>query len=187
MRVLVRHGVVVVLVLAGVADIASGDPVAHGLALVAVAAALAASEVRRRRGAAASERSRRRFVVTVPGAVGALAYAILVGGFARFSWPISVAVAIPGGSAVAFAWRGTPELPVRTPSEDRAGTLAWALLFVALGLWELQALLLQPSLTTSSWAHPTLSTLMDPVLASHSGRSITLGAWLFVGGWLLER
>jgi hypothetical protein len=59
--------------------------------------------------------------------------------------------------------------------------------FVALGLWELQALLLQPSLTTSSWAHPTLSTLMDPVLASHLGRSISLGAWLLIGGWLLER
>jgi hypothetical protein len=58
---------------------------------------------------------------------------------------------------------------------------------LALAAWEVQALLLQPSLTTSSWAHPTLSTLMDPVLAVHLGRSITLAVWLGLGGWLLER
>jgi hypothetical protein len=59
--------------------------------------------------------------------------------------------------------------------------------FVALALWELSALLLQPSLTTGSWAHPTISVLMDPILATHLGRSIVLSLWLASGGFLLQR
>ena len=56
--------------------------------------------------------------------------------------------------------------------------MAWVSLFIALGLWELSALLLQPTLTTDSYAHPTISVLTDPVLATHLGRSIALFAWL---------
>jgi len=59
--------------------------------------------------------------------------------------------------------------------------------FLALALWELAALLLQPSLTSPSAAHPTISTLMDPVLASHLGRSIALLLWLAFGWLLMER
>jgi len=54
------------------------------------------------------------------------------------------------------------------------------------GLWELTQLLLQPTLTTDSYAHPTISVLTDPVLASHVGRSILLFVWLAVG-WFLVR
>jgi hypothetical protein len=59
--------------------------------------------------------------------------------------------------------------------------------FVALGLWELTQLLLQPSLTTDSQAHPTLSVLTDPVLGTHPGRSIALFAWAAFGWFLLQR
>jgi hypothetical protein len=70
---------------------------------------------------------------------------------------------------------------------DPWGTVSWVAVFLALALWELAALLLQPSLTTPSAAHPTISTLTDPVLASHLGRSITLSLWLVLGWLLLER
>jgi hypothetical protein len=57
---------------------------------------------------------------------------------------------------------------------------------VALGLWELTQLLLQPSLTTDSRSHPTISVLTDPVLGSHPGRSVLLFAWL-AAGWFLVK
>jgi hypothetical protein len=55
------------------------------------------------------------------------------------------------------------------------------------GLWELLALAQQPSLDDTSYAHPTLSALTDPVLASHPGRSLALAVWLLIGGYLVRR
>jgi hypothetical protein len=46
---------------------------------------------------------------------------------------------------------------------------------------------LQPSITTDSYAHPTISTLTDPVLAASPGRSLVLAAWLAFGWYLVER
>ena len=66
------------------------------------------------------------------------------------------------------------------------GSVLWAAVFITLGLWELTMLLLQPTLKTDSWPHPTLSTLMDPVLASHPGRTISICVWVALG-WVLVR
>jgi hypothetical protein len=54
-------------------------------------------------------------------------------------------------------------------------------------LWELWSLLEQPNLATSSYAHPTISTLTDPVLSTWAGRSVVLAGWLGLGGFLVER
>lgn len=184
-----RYRVVIVLTVAGVVDVMTGDPAAHGLALVAVAVALLAEEAGRRRAAPppATPRPRRRFRASVPALVGGLAYAVAVGTFARFSWPLTIAVVVPGAVAIAFAWRATPVVAPVAARTEEGGALPWAAVFLALAAWEVQALLLQPSLTTSSWAHPTLSTLMDPILAAHAGRSVSLAAWLLIGAWLLGR
>ena len=48
-------------------------------------------------------------------------------------------------------------------------------------------LLQQPSLTTDSYTHPTVSTLTDPVLATGPGRAVVLLAWLAFGWYLVER
>ena len=64
--------------------------------------------------------------------------------------------------------------------------MLWAGLLAAAGVWELVALSLQPSLTTTSYAHPAISTLTDPVLATHAGRSAALAIWVATG-WLLAR
>ena len=56
---------------------------------------------------------------------------------------------------------------------------------MAVGVLELVSLLLQPSLRASSYAHPTLSYLMDPILSSHTGRSLTLLVWIGLGWFLL--
>jgi hypothetical protein len=185
----VRHRVAVVLTLAGVVDVVTGDPAAHGIALVLVAALVAAEQVRERHVDERALAGRRAvFRVSTPLAIGAVLYAAIVGTFARWSWPISVAVAVPGAIAVGSAWLGTPAVATNGPRyESRPSAVPWVIVLLALAAWEVQALLLQPSLTTSSRAHPTLSTLMDPVLASHIGRSISLAVWLWLGGYLLER
>ena len=119
--------------------------------------------------------------------LGGLLYAALVATFPRYSWPATVAVEAPAVTAVAVVWRRPLEgQPAPGPAPlARAGAAAWGSVLVALGLWELSALLLQPSLTTDSYEHPTLSVLMDPLLSGHLGRSVFLWLWLTSGWYLL--
>ncbi len=210
----VREPVVLVLVLAGVVDALSGSPWSHGALLVGVALLLGIDRVRRRRraralglreegpvdgaspeavepvpagGAVAAARLAPRIRFTPVTVIGGVLYAAVVGSFARFSWPMTLAVAVPGVAAVAAAWREPARTGPEPPRIEPAGAVAWATVFVVLGLWELANLLLQPSLTVGSNAHPTISVLTDPILASHLGRSVFLALWLAFGAFLMER
>ena len=69
----------------------------------------------------------------------------------------------------------------------KPGLALWGGVLLAGGLWELLALAQQPSLDDTSWAHPTLSGLTDPVLATSPGRAAVLLAWLALGWYLVER
>jgi hypothetical protein len=106
---------------------------------------------------------------------GSLAFAAIVGDFARYSWPMTIAVLVPASAAVASSW-GPTEGATERPSDDRdpARNIPWIVVFVALGLWELLQLLQQPSFRTDSFDHPTISVLSDRYLASYAGRSIGL-------------
>jgi hypothetical protein len=152
-----RDPVIVILLLAGAAELLAGDPLVDGLVLLAVAAALARDRVRGRPHGgvpiAAPEWADRllRARPTPALVIGGLLYSVAAGGLARFSWPVMVAVAVPGVVGVASAW------------------------------------LLQPSLTTGSPAHPTISILLDPLLGSHPGRSVGFAAWLALGWFLVRR
>jgi hypothetical protein len=128
---------------------------------------------------------RRLLAVTAVVACGA-AYAGVVGSFIRYSWPATAGIVGLGTLVVVIGWHGPRRArpPRRLPV---AGTLAWAVLLVAGCLWELGALLQQPSLTTDSYAHPTISTLTDPLLATPPGRAVLLLAWLAFGWYLVER
>ena len=118
---------------------------------------------------------------------GGAVYAGVVGSFSRYSWPVTACIIVLGTVVVLIGWHG----PVRArPAGGRlpvAGTLAWIAVLVAGCLWELGALLQQPSLTTDSYSHPTISTLTDPVLATSPGRAVVLLAWLALGWYLVER
>lgn len=130
--------------------------------------------------------SRRLLAAAALLAAGVL-YAWLVGTFSRYSWPATVAVAGLGVIVVLIGWRG-PLL--RRPARDRlpvAGTAAWTVVLVLGCLWELVSLFRQSSLTTTSYAHPTISALTDPVLASSGGRAAVLAAWLAIGWYLVRR
>ena len=134
----------------------------------------------------ATPRRWRRLLLLAWLAGGAL-YVVLVGSFSRYSWPVTVAVAALGAAVVVAGWRGprhSRPAPARPPT---IGLALWGLVLVAGCLWELSSLFQQPTLTTSSYAHPTISTLTDPVLGTWAGRSIFLAGWLVLGWFLVER
>jgi hypothetical protein len=194
-----RDPVTVIFVLAGTFDLLSGDRIIDGAILLAVAVALGWDAARRPpadRAAAevaeSGEDSTRPALGAAPWRsplvlLAGLVYVVLVAGFARYSMPATLAVWAPAAAGVAVAWRRpTSDGPDPAPV-PAAGAAVWAAVFVALALWELAALLLQPSLTTDSWAHPTISVLLDPILATHPGRAVVLSLWLASGWWLLRR
>ena len=114
-------------------------------------------------------------------------YAALVGSFIRYSWQATAGVIALGAAVVAAGWRG----PLRRRPDPGPlplpGAALWGVLLVAAGLWELSSLFQQPDLSTTSYAHPTISALTDPLLASHAGRSVALAVWLAIGWFLVER
>jgi hypothetical protein len=191
----IRDPVIVVLALAGIFDGLAGNPV-HAVLLIGVALLLGfgadfeigsetVQEIDERwrtvRAGDRAEDTRVAFVAVVI----AVLYGAVFGGFERYSWPATLAVIVPGVVGLLVAWNDDPG-PEAPPISHR-GTLAWATVFVALGVWELTNLLLQPSLQEGSYAHPTLSTLMDPILSVHVGRSIALVIWLALGWYLVRR
>ena len=120
-------------------------------------------------------------------AAGGIGYAVVVGSFTRFSWPATMAVVGLATLVIVIGWQG-PVHPRPDPGPlPKPGLTLWGGVLLAGGLWELLALAQQPGLDDTSWAHPTLSALTDPVLASHSGRSLALAVWLLVGGYLVRR
>jgi hypothetical protein len=129
----------------------------------------------------------RRPALLAAGLAGGALYAVVVGSFSRYSWPATVAVASLGAVVVAIGWRGPRHTRPAPPRPPLAGLVLWGGLAVACCLWELWSLLEQPNLATSSYTHPTISTLTDPVLSTWAGRSIVLAAWLALGWFLVER
>ena len=202
------HPAVLTLVLGAVFSYLAGDTVRAGC-LLAVGVALAWDRARRsvaQPSAAAGDgtpvTSRRAAVLwkepagsrraamrrlRVPAVAAAIAYSLAVGWFPRYSWPATIAVAIPAAAAVLIAWRVSADSAAEPERLTRTGIAAWALIGVGAAAWELTALALQPTLGTDSPAHPTLSYLANPVLASVPGRPAVLFAWLALGWYLAHR
>jgi hypothetical protein len=138
-------------------------------------------------GAAPAAGRRRRPLLGLVWLAGGALYVLVVGSFSRYSWPATVAVAGLGAVVVVMGWGGprrSRPAPARLPA---TGLVLWGLVLVAGGLWELSALLEQPALAISSYAHPTISTLTDPVLSTWAGRSVFLAGWLALGWFVVER
>jgi hypothetical protein len=121
------------------------------------------------------------------GVTGAVIYSLTVGSFSRMSWPATAGVVGLGAGVVIIGWGGpTRQREVSRPL-SRTGVLSWVSLLLAACLWELGALFGQPTLAQSSYAHPTISTLTDPLLGSSLGRTAALIGWIALGSFLVER
>ena len=208
-RVCVRGPIVDILLLTAIFTAISGRPV-NGVLLAVVAIGLAWDDARTRhkmsaptaagtaaagpavRTAAPARISppvprRHRRLLILSGVAGGALFATVVGSFSRYSWPATVGVIGLATTVVAVGWRG-PLRPRPDPGKlPRRGVMLWAGLLVAIGLWELAALFLQPGLAVTSYAHPTISALTDPLLTSHAGRSVALAIWVTIGWFLAER
>jgi len=179
--------VIVILALAGLFDGLAGNPV-HAVLLVGVALLLWSGvdlpvQVEEQPEATVKPDDGHPFVALV----FAVVFAVVVGAFDRYSWPATLAVIVLGVVGLMMAFRTSRAIGPEPGPIGRHGAIAWGSVFVALGLWELTNLLLQPDLVTGSWAHPTLSTLLDPILALHTGRSVLLFVWLALGWYLVRR
>jgi hypothetical protein len=123
----------------------------------------------------------------IPAALAGVAYSLAVGSLHRYSWPATIAVNIPAVAGVLVAWRVSADSAGEPGRLRLGGVVPWVLVWVGAAVWELTALYLQPSLDTDSYAHPTLSVLANPVLASAGGRAAVLFAWLAFGWYLARR
>src|SRR5579875_1289570 len=123
----------------------------------------------------------------VLGVAGAAVYSLTFGSFPRYTWPTTFGVVGLGASVVIIGWGG----PIRQreiPGKfGKSAALTWGTLLVVAGLWELGALLGQPNIDTGSYAHPTISTLADPLFTTSLGRSTVMMAWIGLGYFLVER
>jgi hypothetical protein len=207
----IRQPIVAILLLISFFTVISGKPL-DGLLMVVVATALAweagtqAREARAARALATRDalplaqadespqqsawrvrtgRPRPRHIVL--GIAAAIVYSLTVGSFTRYSWPATAGVVGLGAGVVLVGWGG-PTRARQIPGRfARRGVMIWGSLLVAGGLWELAALLEQPNIEQSSWAHPTISTLTDPLLSTSLGRSVALLGWIGLGTFLVER
>jgi amino acid permease len=67
-------------------------------------------------------------------------------------------------------------------AHPRSSWVPWTALLVAIVAWELVCFALSPRS-----AHPTLSSMLDTLTASHVGRGLTFFAWLVLGWYLVTR
>jgi hypothetical protein len=201
-----RDPVAWILVIAGVVELISGGTAARGAILFAGAALIMADRVRgalmryrvNHRGAAGGTAvavmtappyspQPLKEAVESPGWMVATGAAIAVLSlFLVHSAPLTAAVGIVGVVAVGWAWLTHPHVEAIARPPLR-GLLIWGGVLLALGLWEASALLLQPTMTEGSDLHPTISYLLDPVLATYPGKVVGLGLWALAGRALVRR
>lgn len=112
--------------------------------------------------------------------LAALGYGWVAGGFRPFTWPAAVSTALAGAFVLAMAWR-LPR-PVSVPPVQRSVAVSWVCWLSAATGWELWALFNHPRVT-----YPTISSLINPLIETHSARSVAVVAWLALGWWLARQ
>ncbi|HET9139736.1 hypothetical protein [Actinophytocola sp.] len=119
--------------------------------------------------------------------VSALVATALVGAaFAPHGWPATIAVLVPATVVLVLAARRPTEAAQPSPRLHR-GVLVWSLLVTAGLTWEAYAFVRQPDWSRASYADPTLSTLLDPVLEHGPLRVVGWLVWLWAGWRLVTR
>lgn len=113
------------------------------------------------------------------GAAGVFGYAWWATGRTPFTTTATLAVVGAGLAAVAV---GQARPPQRQSRPARAGAARWVVIMVALAGWQLLAYVQQPRSE-----HPTLSSLTNAALESHTARALAFTAWLAAGSRFARR
>jgi hypothetical protein len=119
---------------------------------------------------------RHRRAVTVGAVIG---YALVAAACRPLTGPALVAVLVVGAP---LCWLGVRRGPRHAQPAGAGSAAVWLGLLVLGVAFEL-ALWLGPD----DAAHPTLSTLADPVLSTYPGRVLGYLAWIGSGVWLVSR
>jgi hypothetical protein len=116
--------------------------------------------------------------VHAAGTAGVFAYAWWATGRRPFTATATLAVVGAGLATMAIGQARRPRNDARPALADAVG---WLVLLVALAGWQLLAYVQEPRAE-----HPTLSSLTNAALDTHTGRALAFAAWL-VGGFQLAR
>lgn len=201
-----RDPVAWILVVAGIVELISGGTAARGAILFAGAGLIVADRIRVGRARVrASLGSPSRMVSATAVAESPVSAAPLQAALERGRWiavaigiallgalfgvhtlPLTALTGVVGILVVGWAWLSQPDGSVAV-SPPLGGLLVWGGVLLALGLWELTALLGQPTLAEASYEHPTISYLLDPILGTFAGRAIGLALWAAAGRSLVRR
>jgi hypothetical protein len=111
---------------------------------------------------------------------GLLAYGWWATGLTPFSAGATVAVVGAGGVAMVVGARLSPRPAPPLPTVR--DLLPWAILLAALAGWQLIAYVQEPRSE-----HPTLSSMGNGLLDTHSARAVAFAAWALIGARLARR
>jgi hypothetical protein len=124
---------------------------------------------------------RRRIRKTVIG-TGLVTYSWMVGGTTPFSTKALLSVLLPGAVIAGLAYGRSPERIPPPDSLDVTGFSYWMICLAALFEWEASAFK-----DNSLWWHPSLTNLVNPLIAPHPVKSAAVLAWLLAGWALVKR
>jgi hypothetical protein len=124
---------------------------------------------------------RRRIRTAVIG-TGLVTYSWMVGGTTPFSTKALLSVLLPGAVIGGLAYGRSPERIPPPDSLDVTGFSYWMICLAALFEWEASAFR-----DNSLWWHPSLTNLVNPLIAPHPVKSAAVLAWLLAGWALVKR
>ncbi|MBO0823811.1 MAG: hypothetical protein J2P27_08130 [Actinobacteria bacterium] len=111
---------------------------------------------------------------------GVIGYAWLLGGTTPFSTRALLGVLLPGAVLSVIAFTRPPERITPPESVDVAGFSYWVICIALLFEWEAAAVR-----DDASW-HPSLTDLVNPLIAPHPIKTAAIVVWL-LAGWALVR
>jgi hypothetical protein len=113
---------------------------------------------------------------------GVIGYAWLLGGAAPFSTRALLGVLLPGAVLGVIALARPPDRVPPPDSVDLAGFSYWIICIALLFEWEASAV--RDSLMP---AHPSLTDLINPLIAPHPIKAAAIVGWLLAGWALVKR
>jgi hypothetical protein len=115
-------------------------------------------------------------------AAGLIGYAWILGGTSPFSLKALVGVLLPGAVLGVIAYGRPPERIPPPESVDVTGFSLWIICLALLFEWEAAAV----RDGSPQW-HPSLTELLNPLIAPHAIKSAAIVVWLLVGWALVKR
>ncbi len=113
---------------------------------------------------------------------GVIGYAWLLGGTAPFTTRALLGVLLPGAVLGVIAFSRPPERIPPPESVDVTGFSYWIVCIALLFEWEASAV--RDSLVP---AHPSLTDLINPLIAPHPIKAAAIVVWLLAGWALVKR